>query len=227
MTTLNDQADFIDFIKEIIASPANIIFRGVKKRDYLLKPSIGRLKTNKGVAITVKDEELTLKLFKQKAYPCIKDHLESNLELLSIAQHHGLPTRLLDWTRNPLVAFYFAVCDGFESHEPPCDSAVYQYTLRDKVDLDSDFDPFRIQTIRRYVPRHWSPRITAQSGLFTVHPTPQVAYKSTDIRRIIIKNAARKEIKTALNRMGVHHAALFPDMDGICSHIKYLRTNVF
>lgn len=227
MTDISEVKNLFDFLESCSDDPKNLIFRGVRKQSYKLVPSIGRFKTEKGEEYTVHKEELLLKLFKQKAYPFIKEHIHNKLELLSIAQHHGVPTRLLDWTRNPLVAVYFAVKDEFEKNEPEEDSRIYIFKPPVKTDLDSDFDPFKIKTIRRYIPKYLNPRITAQSGLFTVHPNPLEPYESKHISKVAISFGLRREIKKRLNRFGMHEAYLFPDLDGIAKHIKWLRTNIF
>ena len=93
----------------------------MKSVDFELIPKIGRRRKG-GQQLSTSSEKYVLKLFKQRTIPHLIRGPADEWEWLSLAQHHGLPTRLLDWTRNPLVALYFAVV---ESHEG--DGAVYAY----------------------------------------------------------------------------------------------------
>src|SRR2546422_6373760 len=66
-------------------------------------------------------EKDSFDLFKMYGISFLEYQPKNEWDWLAIAQHHGLPTRLLDWTYNPLVAAYFAV----EEEVAETDSAIY------------------------------------------------------------------------------------------------------
>lgn len=187
------------------------IYRGVGDASYTLIPKAGR----SGVC-TLKVERAMLDLFQIHATPHLHRLPQNQWEWLFIAQHHGLPTRLLDWTRNPLVAAFFAVEGGGSQ-----DAAIYIWKAS-QVLIERDFpDPFSVPSAVTCLPRHINTRIAAQAGVFTIQPQPLKPLLLDPLERIIIPDSFRRELRRILFRYNLHRGTLFPDLDGQAKFIEW------
>lgn len=200
------------------ARGGDVVYRGVTRANYKLLPKIGRRKAIKA-GWSKKAEEQILIRFKMRARPHL-EHVRSgepDSDWLVIGQHHGLPTRLLDWTTSPLVATFFAV---EWSGRKKLDVAIYVERLPKSVKtiVDKIFD---ITDVEFLFPYHFTKRITAQHGLFTAHPDPTTAYDSDSLIKLVVPSDLRLEIHLALDAFGINRASLFPDLDGIAALVAW------
>ena len=225
--TIKTIKNFYDFLHNHIETEANQIYRGIRNSRWKLVPSVGRIKNKKGQNLSLEEEKLLLKVFKHRAYPFIKDYLDNEIELLTIGQHHGLPTRLLDWTKNPLAGMYFAVEEPFTKEDEKVTeySSILIYEPLTKAKLDNNIKPFEIDKVEIYIPKHWDKRIISQGGLFTVHNEPYAPWTPKKLKTINIHKDIRQSIKKTLNCFGINPGSIYPDLDGIAKHVKWLRSN--
>lgn len=199
-----------EFLEEVSNTNPNDLFRGVPDRNYRLLPSLFR-HTSEGHQTR---EDKMMWVFKAHSRPHLEKYPENDIQWLTLAQHHGLPTRLLDWSFSPLVACFFCVKENLDK-----DGAVYLYKARDYKREEK----INIKTLKKpaaFLPSHGSRRITAQSGAFTVHPDCCYEIDEPEIKKYIIPKKLKPSFLKALSKYGINNSTIFPDLDGLCSHIK-------
>lgn len=211
------------------------IFRGVANFEFELIPSIGR-GTKKGTLGDVKALEKTMMdEFKRLSNSILESNTKTEFEWLFLAQHYGLPTRLLDWTTNPFVALFFAINDKNEK-----DGVVYmtKQHIQDNYEL---FDPymadylkgiksvFQIQPHQGDVifirPRYTDTRYLNQKSVFSCHANPDTILdvKKLDIEIINIPYRFKQLLRDRLRIIGISESFLYPGLSGIASEVRNLH----
>jgi hypothetical protein len=117
--TFKSIGELLAKLEAVYKNKSAVWFRGQAVARWQLQPSIMR------PPHSADDEVVLLKKFKQNAVPLIDAVPTREAEWLFLMQHHGVPTRLLDWTESPLVALYFAVAESLDAKHRNKDAALW------------------------------------------------------------------------------------------------------
>jgi FRG domain-containing protein len=214
-------------------------FRGVSNARHDLRTALARLG-----AESPELERHILRSFRKYA-PQNAVPGDSTWNWLAVAQHHGAPTRLLDWTYSPFVAMHFATAqemdtdgviwcvDANRANEllPDllkrilADEGTPVFTaemLERAAETPQDFDALADDDfVVFFEPPSFDERIVNQSALFALKSNPRVgldrwlANHQSIFRRVILPAAIKWEVRDKLDQANITERVLFPGLDGL------------
>lgn len=230
-STYDDVCEAIDRIDSDV-----IYFRGQSDPEWKLLPGLARYPAANRLAL----EEIAYFDFRTRAGDLVPE-TASGWSVLFAMQHHGLPTRLLDWTDTFSVALYFALkgakgdcavwlLNPFALNE---ESLGYQSIPRPN-ELGGTYEDFFIDrtssmsgSVAAVAPLRHNPRVSRQRAAFTLHgdlESPMEELCPAAVERVVVSAAARPGAVRFLQMAGVSEFNLFPDLDGLA---RELRTDHF
>lgn len=232
----HERMTWTEYKTHVSTLPRGYIFRGQPRR-WSLETAFHR--TKRADLISYLDAEVPeleryVNMFSQHLYDSRDDR--SLGALLNLAQHHGYPTPLLDWSRSPYVAAYFAFADESKLKK---DGAVSIFAFNEArwTSYAGSFAPLRTPrwTLRTLaLPGHGNARVIPQQSVTmysNAHDIEALIKQNEDeagafISAVAIPMSERATVMRDMDSMGITPGSLFPGLDGICSElrVKHFRT---
>ena len=219
--------DFELFLGQLSsASPRLRIYRG-QASDWPLLPQVARVFSRETIPAI---EHKLHAAFTDESKPFVGQPPNNLWDWLALAQHHGISTRLLDWTLDPFIALWFAVRTPPRDNEFKPEVWVFNVDPEIQVDNKREGNPFESKTTRVFMPEPFHPRVVAQQAAFVVFRFRKDAKrgfvelnKNSLLRhrlaRIRFPAGKDRAIRTELSRRGYKSSNLLPDLETTCRKI--------
>ncbi len=238
---IDSVAGFLDLVhrekqmEENRGNQSDFLFRGQPVDEPLL-PKIARPNVQPRGELR-KIEKLIIREFERVSVLLAEFDTRTEWDRLALAQHCGLPTRLLDWSYSALAALWFVVRKPPEKDKNgnPRDGVVWvlKPETSDFINFPTPERPFEGKRTRIFRPRFVARRIAAQAGLFTVHKVMEGGHfvpleKNKIFSRKLVKArvgaASFATLRKQLYACGVTYLSMVPDLDGVGEYLTWRYT---
>jgi hypothetical protein len=247
--TASSLGALVDLLSARVAAERRIVwYRGHRSATWHVEPTIWR-------DSTPDDERNLTNRFRARAstrHQALPDYDDSAI-WLSLMQHYGLPTRLLDWTRSPLVALYFAVEDYiYDRVVEPEDAVIWVLEphilnqLEDFGQITPSIDAHMCEPMLKpaftdrdapetgkvlcAMAADKDVRMFVQQGCFTIHsdktPLDKRAGCERYLTHITIPAQSVKHVAFEVDLCGFRKGDIFPDLGNLAAELKSRRVPV-
>ncbi len=232
-------------LNSLLQKDATFWFRGNADLSWPLRPSALRFTSlsRRNKALNLLNDFKRFGELKLRKTP----NSDEEFKWVQLAQHYGLPTRLLDWTKNAAIALYFACQRAIDEEGKEKDGAVF---ILNPIDLNREafpkepriFDPNQdAELIKEYLeldgakdekglktiavdPPWNSERIMLQQGVFTLHGSRMFTLNDNQAPSLVyvkIRKEYKQTLLDELERIGINEMSIFPEAEHMCCYLKW------
>ena len=243
---------FSDYVHQNFSNSRDYIFRGQRKEDWGLEPTLYRALGKEYPLESIIDVTLDhLDRFKLATRGRLKTSflgMDEEYELWALGQHHGLKTPLLDWTKSPFVAAYFAFLEDRGDNTPNRVIFALSKSFIKEMShwISNNRDKFEFKgpppNLEIFEPEsNENPNLVNQNGLFTISRGGECKEilswvkryyskwaednpshnKKNALYKLLLPNRDRIGFLKSMNQMNINHLTLFPNLYGVSKYCNF------